>query len=441
MQVKVFESPDMATGLRMVRNELGADALILSTRSVRNSKLGLLGKSMLEITAAIDESPPSSNSAISSFGTSTANHSVSTPFYRKSKVTNQNRSRKSDDLFSLSPASQPRDIEISSDLLEKNRVQQTDGQHVNSELDVLKSMIRSLSEEVSRLKPANQPPATTEPTPANESEDDFQGQVPENTLVKMLQGYGISTETATIIADLAGDSLSAEERSDTELLSTFFQEIASGFIHVSPPDFEQQYSQARIAFVGPTGVGKTTTLAKIAALCIGKFRKSVALITIDTYRIAAVEQLKVYGEIMGLPVDVVLTPKQFREAIHNHRDKDVILIDTAGRSPKDKISIEELATFLVEDLAIEKHLVLSAGTRDSELIETISQFQKLNLDRTIFTKIDECSNLGVILNTQLKNPTPLSYITNGQRVPEDILEIDREAVARLVIPPIQGSIS
>lgn len=144
---------------------------------------------------------------------------------------------------------------------------------------------------------------------------------------------------------------------------------------------------------------------------------------------------------MGLPVDVVLTPKQFRQAIHNHRDKDVILIDTAGRSPKDKISIEELATFLVDDLAIEKHLVLSAGTRDAELIETISQFQKLNLDRTVFTKIDECSNLGVILNTQLKNPTPLSYITNGQRVPEDILEIDREAVARLVIPPIQGSTS
>lgn len=441
MQVKVFESPNMATGLKMVRNELGADALILSTRSVRNSKLGLLGKSMLEITAAIDESPPSSKNDIGSFGSSTANHSISTPFYRKSKVTNQNRSRKSDNLFSLSPSSQPRDIEISSDLLDKNRAHQTDGQHVNSELDELKSMIRSLSEEVSRLKPVHQPSAATESTTAKQSEDNVQAHVPENTFVKMLCGYGISPETAAIIADLAGDSLSEEERSDTELLSTFFQEIAGGFIHVSPPDFEQQNSQARIAFVGPTGVGKTTTLAKIAALCIGRFRKSVALITIDTYRIAAVEQLKVYGEIMGLPVDVVLTPKQFRQAIHNHRDKDVILIDTAGRSPKDKISIEELATFLVDDLAIEKHLVLSAGTRDAELIETISQFQKLNLDRTVFTKIDECSNLGVILNTQLKNPTPLSYITNGQRVPEDILEIDREAVARLVIPPIQGSTS
>lgn len=441
MQVKVFESPDMATGLRMVRNELGADALILSTRSVRNSKLGLIGKSMLEITAAIDESPASSKNGISPFGTSTANHSVSTPFYRKNKVTKPTRSKKSDNLFSLSPSNQPRDIEISSDLLEKNRAHQAEGQHVNSELNVLKSMIQSLSEEVSQLKPAHHPPSSSGSTSAMEVDDNVQASVPENNLVNMLCDYGISPETAAIIADLAGDSLSEKERSDTEQLSTFFQEIAAGFIHVLPPDFEQQNSQARIALVGPTGVGKTTTLAKIAALCIGRFRKSVALITIDTYRIAAVEQLKVYGEIMGLPVDVVLTPKQFRQAIHNHRDKDVILIDTAGRSPKDKISIEELSTFLVEDLAIEKHLVLSAGTRDAELIETISQFQKLNLDRTIFTKIDECSNLGVILNTQLKNPTPLSFITNGQRVPEDILEIDREAVARLVIPPIKGSTS
>ena len=254
----------------------------------------------------------------------------------------------------------------------------------------------------------------------------------------MLYGFGITSETATIIAELALKALAGEERSDPERLSRFLQEIAAGFIHVSPPDFADQQSQKRIAFVGPTGVGKTTTLAKIAARCICTFRKSVALITIDTYRIAAVEQLKVYGEIMGLPVDVVLTPGQLEKSLHNHRHKDVILIDTAGRSPKDTISIEELAAFLKADLDIEKHLVLSAGTREQELNETISHFQKLNLDRTVFTKIDECSNLGVILNTQLKNPTPISYLTNGQRVPEDILEVDRDAVARLVIPSTRG---
>ena len=438
MQVKVFESPDMATGLRMVRNELGADALILSTRSIRNSKLGILGKSMLEITAAIDETVPSFNNGSGSFGLSAEKHSATTPFYRKNNSTKTDRTGTPNSLFSLSSSNQSGEPKTTPHFSE-NKEHQNSGQDVNRELDELKSMIRSLSTEVSRLKPAKPLKPQTDHSTAIESTIEEHPQSPEKVIVSLLCGYGISTETSNVIADLALDSLSDEELSDPEKLSSFFQEITGGFIHVSPPDFTESNTQKRIAFVGPTGVGKTTTLAKIAALCIGRFRKSVALITIDTYRIAAVEQLKVYGEIMNLPVDVVLTPGQFKKAVHKHRDKDVILIDTAGRSPKDIISIEELSTFLTDDLEIEKHLVLSAGTRDSELIEAVSHFQKLNLDKTIFTKIDECTHLGVILNTQLKNPTPLSYITNGQRVPEDILQIDREAVARLVIPSIQGN--
>lgn len=439
MQVKVFESPDMATGLRMVRNELGADALILSTRSIRNSKLGILGKSMLEITAAIDETPASFKNGRTSFGLSAEKQASPTPFYSKNISTRTGRSAPSDNLFSLRPSNESRQID-SPHPSPGNSEDQDTGHDVNRELDELKSMIRSLSAEVSRLKPEKGVQHKTDHLSDRDNMVEVHPPSPEKTLVKMLSGYGISKETAAVIADLADDSLSHQERSNPEKLASFFQEIAAGFIQVSPPDFTDSTSQKRIAFVGPTGVGKTTTLAKIAALCIGRFKKSVALITIDTYRIAAVEQLKVYGEIMGLPVDVVLTPSQFQKAVQKHCDKDVILIDTAGRSPQDKISIEELSTFLCGDLAIEKHLVLSAGTRDSELLEAVSHFQKLNLDKTIFTKIDECTSLGVILNTQLKNPTPLSYITNGQRVPEDIIEIDREAVARLVIPPIQGTI-
>ncbi len=437
MQVKVFESPDMASGLKMVRNELGADALILSTRSVRNSKLGILGKSMLEITAAIDETSPSVNMAPSPFGHASWNPPAVKPLYRKNAFRAKKESAAQGGLFSLVPSA-TRQKPLTPPTAVSSPVGAVSGAEANHEIDELKSMIRSLSEEVSRLKPSVTTQRNVKHPESEVPGDNEADLLPENSLVKKLYGYGISSETATIIADLALKALSGEERSDPEQLSRFLQEIAAGFIQVSAPDFADQQSQKRIAFVGPTGVGKTTTLAKIAARCICSFHKSVALITIDTYRIAAVEQLKVYGEIMGLPVDVVLTPGQLEKALHNHRHKDVILIDTAGRSPKDTISIEELASFLRKDLDIEKHLVLSAGTREKELNETISHFQKLNLDRTIFTKIDECSNLGVILNTQLKNPTPLSYITNGQRVPEDILEIDRNAVARLVIPSTQG---
>ena len=437
MQVKVFESPDMASGLKMVRNELGADALILSTRSVRNSKLGILGKSMLEITAARDDASPSANLRPSAFGTASWQPAATRPFYRKNTVSTKSASDSQGSLFSLVPSDQRRQSAPSTSAL-TSRSPAVSGPEASREIDELKSMIRSLSEEVSRLKPSVTAPGNDQQSAVWKPKERKAEFLPEASLVSLLHGFGISSETAAIIAELALKALSGEERSDPERLSQFLQEIAAGFIHVSPPDFAEQNSQKRIAFVGPTGVGKTTTLAKIAARCICSFRKSVALITIDTYRIAAVEQLKVYGEIMGLPVDVVLTPGQLEKSLHNHRHKDAVLIDTAGRSPKDTISIEELGDFLKAELDIEKHLVLSAGTREQELNEAISHFQKLNLDRTIFTKIDECSNLGVILNTQLKNPTPISYITNGQRVPEDILDVDRNAVARLVIPSTQG---
>ena len=141
---------------------------------------------------------------------------------------------------------------------------------------------------------------------------------------------------------------------------------------------------------------------------------------------------------MHVPVEVVLTPSELEQAIARHRDKELILIDTAGRSPRDTLSIDELATFLHPDLAIAKHLVLSTTNREDELIETIARFSRLGIDCTIFTKVDECINLGIILNTQIHNNSPISYITNGQRVPEDLFEADTKKIAELIMPQPEG---
>jgi flagellar biosynthesis protein FlhF len=157
------------------------------------------------------------------------------------------------------------------------------------------------------------------------------------------------------------------------------------------------------------------------------------LITIDTYRIAAVEQLKVYGEIMRIPVVVVISPDQLAEAIERHRDKELILIDTAGRSPQDQLCIEELGSFLRPELNIDKHLVLSAATRENEILATIERFENIGITHTIFTKIDECTQLGILLNVQIQNTNPLSYVTNGQRVPEDLIELSPKLVAELIM--------
>lgn len=196
--------------------------------------------------------------------------------------------------------------------------------------------------------------------------------------------------------------------------------------------------QHRIALVGPTGNGKTTTLAKIAANFLGNHSTSIGFITIDTYRIAAVEQLKVYGDIMNIPVEVVLSPEQLENALLKFRDKDLVLIDTAGRSPQDNLCIEELSSFLRPDLYIKKHLVLSAATRKTELFEAIQRFAVLGLDNAIITKIDECINIGILLDIQIREKIPFSYVTNGQRVPEDIIEADKSVLTQLIMSPGKG---
>jgi flagellar biosynthesis protein FlhF len=188
-----------------------------------------------------------------------------------------------------------------------------------------------------------------------------------------------------------------------------------------------------MALVGPTGVGKTTTIAKLAAAYLKQFGQKLALVTIDTYRIAAVEQLKVYGEIMNLEVEVVMSPNQLEEVLCRHQDKKLLLIDTAGRSPKDEVSVQELADFLRPELKIESHLVLAATARNQELYEAVKQFGALDLKSFIFTKLDECESFGALLNVHTKNNYPLSYLTDGQKVPEDLMIADPKKIAGLIM--------
>lgn len=256
----------------------------------------------------------------------------------------------------------------------------------------------------------------------------------------MLKAHGISAETAVTLSKFTYDSLSHEDLANSEKFYSFLHTTIADLLPVNPIDLTRKDSQRRIALLGPTGVGKTTTLAKIAARYLSSVSNSIALITIDTYRIAAVEQLKVYGEIMHLPVDVVISPQQLGQALEKHKDKELVLIDTAGRSPRDLLSIEDIGSFLNQNFDIENHLVLSATTREEELQDAIAHFRALPIHSTIFTKLDECVKLGVILNIQIQNPNPISYVTNGQRVPEDIVEADSNQLAQLIIPSPSGEV-
>lgn len=188
-----------------------------------------------------------------------------------------------------------------------------------------------------------------------------------------------------------------------------------------------------VALIGTTGVGKTTTIAKIAARFVLEKGVSVALITADTYRISAVDQLRTYSDIIGLPLEIVYSAAELKSAIKKHKDKKLILIDTAGRSQNNEYQMQELKEFLAEEPGIEKHLVLSATTKERDAEKILERFSACRPDRILFTKTDETDSLGFIVNLLFDRRIALSYLTNGQSVPDDIEPARPEALARLLL--------
>jgi flagellar biosynthesis protein FlhF len=188
-----------------------------------------------------------------------------------------------------------------------------------------------------------------------------------------------------------------------------------------------------VALVGPTGVGKTTTIAKLAANFRLKQKRNVGLITVDTYRIAAVEQLRTYADIIDLPMQVVSTPREMREAVKRMNGMDLVLMDTAGRSPKDDIKIQELKALLAEASVDEVHLVLSSVASARVLQQTAERFAAVGTTALVITKLDEATSFGNLFPVLRSSRLPLSYLTNGQNVPDDIETARVDRVARLIL--------
>ncbi|TFJ94682.1 flagellar biosynthesis protein FlhF [Lentibacillus salicampi] len=187
-----------------------------------------------------------------------------------------------------------------------------------------------------------------------------------------------------------------------------------------------------VQFVGPTGVGKTTTIAKVAASSMLKENKRVALITADTYRIAAIEQLKTYANILNVPLEVVYDLNDYQAAVEKFASYDLVLVDTAGRNYRDEKYVKELQKTLPFNAEIGTCLVLSLTARNHDIMEIYEQFQHLPVDDVIFTKADETGQYGSILNIALIKQTSIAFITNGQDVPDDIVELSSKHIANLL---------
>ena len=190
-----------------------------------------------------------------------------------------------------------------------------------------------------------------------------------------------------------------------------------------------------VFFLGPTGVGKTTTIAKIASSFKLKEKRSVGLLTADTYRIAAVEQLRTYANILGIPLSVVYSASEIEEARKELDRYEVVLVDTAGRSDKNKEQIAELKRLLnaIPEEDREVYLVLSATTKYNDLIRITDVYKNVARYKLIFTKVDETGTIGNIYNILMYTGADLSYMTFGQNVPDDIGAADTQAIAKQLL--------
>lgn len=188
-----------------------------------------------------------------------------------------------------------------------------------------------------------------------------------------------------------------------------------------------------LALVGPTGVGKTTTIAKLAAHYRLHEKRRVGLITVDTYRIAAVEQLRTYADILDLPMEIAATPADVPVAVSRMPEVDLILLDTAGRSPHDEGKIQDLKLLLAEAAADEVHLVLSSATSGAGLNHAVEQFATAGITALLLTKLDEAVSLGGLYNLARRWRVPFSYLTHGQNVPADIIAAERRLLARAIV--------
>lgn len=202
----------------------------------------------------------------------------------------------------------------------------------------------------------------------------------------------------------------------------------------------EQYTHGGISFkkkyinvVGPTGVGKTTTLAKIAAQCVIKHKKKVAFITTDTYRIAAIEQLKTYAKILDVPIEVCYNLEDFKRAKDKFTDYDLVFIDTAGRNFRNKQYVEDLKEVIDFSEEMETFLVLSLTAKQRDMQEIYKQFSLILIHKFIFTKMDETSQYGSIFNLMTKYQKGVAYLTTGQNVPDDIIEATPKDIVNTIL--------
>ena len=244
-----------------------------------------------------------------------------------------------------------------------------------------------------------------------------------------LLACGFTRTSACSIMEEIGSQISSQDQLTEEIVL----QIVEQFVIKSMPVMNKSKEEKRIkAYVGATGVGKTTTLAKLAARYSLMRKMSVGLITIDTFRIAAIEQLRTYAKIMGIRMEVASTKESFQKSLQLLSDKDIVLIDTPGRSCVDDGYLGLMDTML-QNRNIETNLLVSTTASEDNLLDIVTKYSPFNYDNLIITKIDESRRFGILYDVINKARKPVSFLTCGQNVPQDIEEVTPQKMANLIM--------
>ncbi len=388
MIIRRYTGKDAQEAILKVKMDLGSEAVIFSTKKIRQKGfLKIFNKPIVEVVAAIDEFNKNLNKT-------------------KLKTENKNTNEK----------------EIDYEKKDQNEANfttnftQKEGKLVELENKVsnMEAMLKKIYDQVQ---------VNTLPDSKREKQEVEPERKKLPKIFEMFLNNLIKNEVEANIALQIIDTTHKKSLGNTSVndIASILYNVISCFL--GKPEMLKLREDGKptiIIFVGPTGVGKTTTLAKIAANYALNYKKSVGLITADTYRIAAVDQLKTYAEILGMPVSVIFGASEVREAINLYKDKDIILIDTAGRSSNDHQHFEEIKGLIEECAPDEIYLVLSTTTSARNCQDIIKKYGFLNDYKLIFTKLDEAPVTGMIYNVKNLTQKSLSYITTGQSVPDDI---------------------
>jgi flagellar biosynthesis protein FlhF len=389
MKIKKYTAHTMKEALLQIKQELGEDAIILKTSKTPRKMFSLSGHEEIEVTAAVDDTARERQTKIPA-----PMHPIKTPdsgVYKRPKP---------------AAASCAGDMPAHELLPKPGNGGEAD-KKLFQRLNVveIKEDIRELGE---LLKPILHSKETSH-------QEGLKG--PWVTVFNRLLASGVDTEIArALITRICGSGDVSIHEADRR-----FSEELNRCFPVSGPIKLKDKGPLICAFVGPTGVGKTTTLAKLAAHYRLNKNKTVSIVTADTYRIAAIEQIRTFADIMNIRLEVVFSPDEVPDVLAGCARDDIVFVDTAGRSPHNTEHMRELEAFIKALCPDEVHLVLSATTKDHDLADAIAHYRPLGANRALFTKFDETGLLGNVFNAVVKaSGLSVSYFTFGQSVPDDI---------------------